>query len=67
MGADPNPNHLLARLPAEGSIVITDPNAEAIFASLQTPEAERGMPRILAPKMIVLSCEFLNFNRQGSE
>ena len=67
MGPDPNPNHLVARLPAEGAIVISDPNAKAIFTSLQAPETERGMSRILPPKMIVLNCEFLNFNRQGPE
>src|ERR1035437_7839461 len=50
VGADPNPNHLLARSPAKGAIVISDANAEAIFASLQTPETERGIMRVPSPK-----------------
>jgi hypothetical protein len=40
VSADPNPNHLLARSLTEGAIVISDPNAETIFASLQTPETK---------------------------
>jgi hypothetical protein len=67
VGADPNPNHLLARSPAEGAIMLSDANAEAIFASLQTPEKERGMMRGPSPKMIVLSGEILNFRRQRPE
>ena len=64
VGSDPNPNHLLARSPAEGAIVISDANAEAIFASLQAPETERGMMRVPSPKTIILDGEILNFRRQ---
>src|ERR1035437_8369696 len=67
MGADPSPNHLLARLPAEGAIVISDPKAEAIFASLQTPETERGVTRIAPPQIIILDGEVLNFGGQSPE
>ena len=62
MGADPNPNHLLACFPAEGAVVISDPNAEAIFASLQAPESEREVMRIPSPQTIVLDGEILNFS-----
>jgi hypothetical protein len=61
VGADPNPNHFLARLPAESAIVISHPNAEPIFASLQTPETERWVARIPLPQTIVLDGEILNF------
>jgi len=67
MGADPNPNHLLSLLFAKGAIVISNPNAEAIFASLQAPKTERRMPRIPPPETIILDCEILNFNGQGLE
>jgi hypothetical protein len=48
----------------QGAVVISDPNTEAIFASLQTPETERGMTRIPSPQMIVLDREILNFRWQ---
>jgi hypothetical protein len=62
VGADPNPNRLLVRSPGECAIVISDTNAEAIFASLQTPETERGMARISSSQVIVLDGEILNFS-----
>jgi hypothetical protein len=34
MRADPDPNDLLARQLTEGAIVISNANAEAVFASL---------------------------------
>jgi hypothetical protein len=49
VGADPGPGRLLACEPADGSIVVSDANAEAIFASLQTPEMEGGMIRVPSP------------------
>lgn len=67
VGTDPNPNHLLARLPAEGAIVISDPNGEAIFTSPQTPETERGVTGISSPQLIVLDGEILNFRWQCLE
>jgi hypothetical protein len=67
VGTDPNPNYLLACEPADGAIVISEANAEAIFASLQTPEMEGGMIRIPSPQMIILDGESLNFRRQRVE
>ena len=64
MGAYPDPDHLLARLSAERAIVISEPNAEAIFAPLQPSEAERGVTRVRAPQTIVLTSEILNFSWQ---
>jgi hypothetical protein len=49
VAADPHPDHLRARQLAEGPAVISHPDAEAIFASLQMPETERGMKRVLLP------------------
>jgi hypothetical protein len=43
-------------------MVISDPNAEAVFACLQTPESERRVMRMLLPETIVLDSEFLNFS-----
>jgi hypothetical protein len=40
MGANPYPGHRFAGAPAEGAIVISNSDAEALFASLQTPETE---------------------------
>ena len=67
MGADPSPDHFLACEPADGAIVISDANAEAICASLQTPEMEGGMIGIPSPQMIILDGEILNFRRQRVE
>jgi hypothetical protein len=47
--------------------VISDPDAEAIFASLQTPEMERRVTRIPSPQTIVLDGEILNFRWQCLE
>lgn len=65
--ADPDPDHRLARFPAEAAIVIADPNRETIFTSLQAPETERWMTRIPPPQMIVLSGESLNLGRERLE
>jgi hypothetical protein len=67
VGADPSPGHLLAHEPAESAIVISDANAEAIFAPLQTPEMEGGMTGVPSPEMIILDGESLNFRRQRVE
>jgi len=48
--------------------VVPNANAEAISASLQSPEAERGMMRVLPlKKMIVLDGEALNLRWQRLE
>jgi hypothetical protein len=38
MGADPNPNHVISCQLAEGAVVFSDANGEAVLASLQTPK-----------------------------
>jgi len=65
--ADPDPGHLLARQPAQGSVVISDANAEAIFASLQAAETEGGMARVSSPQMIVFNGKTLNLRWQCLE
>lgn len=67
VSADPDPSHSFPGLPAEGAIVVSDPNTEAIFTSLQATKPKRWMPCIPLPQMIVLDCEILNFNGEGSE
>src|ERR1022692_2793355 len=47
--------------------MISDANTEAILASLQTAETERGMMRVPLPKMIILDGEILNFRWQRLE
>jgi hypothetical protein len=47
--------------------VISHPDAEAIFASLQTPETERGMRTVPLPQRMVLRGETLNFRWQRLE
>jgi hypothetical protein len=63
VGADPNPNYLLACEPADGAIVISDANTEAICASLQTPEMEGGMIRVPSPQLVILDGEISDFRR----
>ena len=47
--------------------MISDANAEAIFTSLQTTETERGMMRVLPPKIIILDGKILHFEWQRLE
>jgi hypothetical protein len=42
MSADPNPCHRVGGQSAESAIVISDANAEAILAALQTAEMDEG-------------------------
>jgi hypothetical protein len=47
--------------------VISDANAEAILAPLQTPETERGMIRVPSPQIVILDGKLLSFNWQRLE
>ncbi len=47
--------------------MISHPDAEAVFASLQTPEMKRGMGRVPLPQVEVLRGETLNFRWQRPE
>jgi hypothetical protein len=67
VGTDPNPNYLLTGFSTKGAIVISDANAEVVFASLQAPESESGVMRIMLPQAIVLNGETLNFSGQRLE
>src|SRR6266566_7164995 len=67
MSADPNPCHCLGRQFAKGAIVISDANAKAILATLQTAEMERRMMRVPTPQLVILDRELLNLWRQGVE
>jgi hypothetical protein len=67
VGADPYPTHLLAHYFAEGAIVISHANREAIVAALQTAETERGVTGIAPPQLVILDGEPLNLSGQRLE
>jgi hypothetical protein len=45
--------------------MISDPDREPVFATLQAPEMQRRVVRVVQPKTIILDREQLNISRQG--
>ena len=67
MRPNPNPNDMLAGLPAKRAIMIPHPHTEPIHTALQSTEMKRGVLRVAAPQAIILNRQLLNWCRECVE
>ena len=56
MRADPDPRDSVCLESAQGAIVITHPDAEAICAALQPAEMQRRVMGVTLPQAVILDC-----------
>jgi hypothetical protein len=60
MCTNPDPNERLASQSAKGTMMIPHSNSEAILATLQSTETERGVMLVAPPQVVILSSQLLD-------
>jgi hypothetical protein len=67
MGADPDPSYRVRGQSAECTVVVADPDREAVRASLQSPKVQGRMTWIALPQVVVLDSQPWDAKRESAE